>query len=282
MNPKISIITASYKHGRFIEQAILSVKNQTYSPIEHIVMDGGSTDDTMDILRRYEGTYCLRWRSQPDRGQSHAYNKAIEISTGEWINFLNSDDYLLDNESINRVVEYIRRHPGFSIFMGKIWTVNDGGCILQNNEAPFVHSVYTHDILLNEDAAVVHQATFYHRRVFERVGGYSERFRYHMDYEFHLRASKYFDVRAMELPVAALRGHPGAKHCKSDSHRYTEMFWARRSNGGKLVHKHNLYFLKGFIASHPWTKPLYDSLKRVSLLQRIATRMGWNRLGLGS
>lgn len=281
VKPKVTIITVSYNAARYIEETICSVKSQTYSPIEHIVIDGGSTDGTVDILRRYEGTYDLRWWSEPDRGQSHAYNKGIREATGEWLYFLNSDDYLLDVNSINRVLEYIRCHPGFSIYMGKIWVVDAEGQILDKCDVPFAHSVYTHDILLNQDAAVVHQGTFYHRCVFERAGGYSERLRYHMDYEFHLRASKYFDIKAMERQVAALRMHIGNKTLNGDYRHALELFWSRRTNGGKLLHLHNLVFLRIFVASHPLLKPLYNYLKKVSFIRNIARRMGSDRLGLG-
>ena len=280
-NPKVSVITPSYNSSRFIEETILSTKNQTYSPIEHIVMDGGSTDGTVDILRRYEGAYDLRCWSGSDRGQSHAFNKGIHVASGEWLYFLNSDDYLLDNRSISRVMDYIMHHPGYSIYMGKTWIVDTEGHILRKMESPFTHSVYTHDILLNQEATVVHQATFYHRQVFEQVGDYSERLRYFMDYEFHLRASKYFDILTMGFPIAAFRVHAEAKSRKLDPRRCIDGFWARRTNGGQLLHKHSLYFLKGYLASSLWSRPIYNAIKRVWIFQQLADRMGWTRLGLG-
>jgi glycosyltransferase involved in cell wall biosynthesis len=281
MNPKLSIITPSFNSARFIEETIQSVKEQTYSPIEHLVMDGGSTDGTVDILRHYKDTYNLRWWSEPDRGQSHAFNKGIHAATGEWLYFLNSDDYLLDADSIKRVAEYICCHPGFSIYMGKIWVVDAGRRILDKCDVPFAHSVYSHDILINQDAMVIHQGTFYLRRVFERAGGYSERLRYHMDYEFHLRASKYFDIKSMERQVAALRMYIGNKTLNGDYRHALELFWSRRTNGGKLLHLHNLLFLRIFVASHPLLRPLYNYLKKVSFIRNIARRTGSDRLGLG-
>jgi glycosyltransferase involved in cell wall biosynthesis len=131
----------SYNAARYIEKTICSVKSQTYSPIEHIVIDGGSTDGTVDILRHYEGTYDLHWKSESDRGQSHALNKGIHSATGAWLNFLNSDDYLLDADSIKRVPEYICCHPGFSIYMGKIWVVDAVGRILDKCDKKKIFTV---------------------------------------------------------------------------------------------------------------------------------------------
>ena len=278
-NPKISIITPNYNYGRFLEDTILSVKDQTYAPFEHIVMDGGSTDGTVDILRRYEGTYDLRWSSEPDRGQCHALNKGIGEATGEWLYFLNSDDYLLDDHSISRVVDYIEHHPGYSIYMGKIWGVDIKERIVEKNEAPFAHPVYTHDILLNREVMVVHQGTFYHRRVFEKAGLYSEDFHTHMDYEYHLRASKHFDIAAMDIAVACLRNHPDAKSKQRTSRRYLELYRARRMNGGKLWHRHNLYFLKGYLATSKWSRRIYQFLLRRQAMQWISERTGWKYLG---
>ena len=279
--PRVSIVTPSYNQGQFIEETIRSVLLQGYPDLEYIIIDGGSTDGSVDIIRKYE-PWLAYWVSEPDQGQSHAFNKGIHAATGEWFYFLNSDDYLLDENSISRVMDYIDHHPGYSIYMGKIWSVDAEGRVRGKrgkNEAPFAYSVYTHDILLNQEAMVVHQGTFYRRRVFERAGVYSERLYYHMDYEFHLRASKYFDILTMEFPVAALRAHAGAKTQSASPRHWTEMFWARRANGGGLLQRHNLYFLKGYLTTSPRTKPVYSALMKVPVVQKLASLTGWNRLG---
>ncbi len=90
--PKISIITPSYNQGQYIEQTILSVINQKYPNLEYIIIDGGSTDNTVEIIKKYE-KHITYWVSEPDRGQSHAINKGLERCTGDVFNWLNSDDY---------------------------------------------------------------------------------------------------------------------------------------------------------------------------------------------
>lgn len=93
MLPKISIVTPSFNQGKFIEQTILSVINQKYFNIEYIIIDGGSTDGTIDIIKKYE-KYIAYWVSEPDKGQSDAINKGFKKVTGDIFNWLNSDDYL--------------------------------------------------------------------------------------------------------------------------------------------------------------------------------------------
>src|SRR3990172_2247252 len=90
--PKVSIITASYNQGRFIEKAIRSVLLQGYPNLEYIIVDGGSTDDSVEVIKKYE-KYLGGWVSESDRGQSHALNKGIRMAKGEIIGYLNVDDY---------------------------------------------------------------------------------------------------------------------------------------------------------------------------------------------
>ena len=279
MNPKMSIITPSYNSARFIEETILSVKNQTYSPIEHIVMDGGSTDRTVDILRRYEGTYDLRWWSEPDRGQSHAYTKAIEMATGEWLLCLNSDDFLLDDMAIERMMQAIGNSPGFSIYMGHICGADERG----NRRGQSDHSGFTvldHDTLLNVYALCIHQATFVHRGVFAKVGLFSERFSYRMDYEFLLRATQFFTIRLVDVPVSALRIHATAKTQNPNLRSNIELIQARRMYGGSLFHRFSLYGFKGIVSLLLIPKPIKNFVRHTPL-KSLLDKSALGRLGLG-
>src|SRR5712692_521613 len=117
---KLSVVTPSYNHADFIEDALQSVKGQNYPSVEHIVVDGASTDETCDILRRYSGRpgwEHLRWISEPDKGQSDAINKGFRMSRGDLVAWLNSDDYLLPG-SLQAIAQYAAAHPDVDVVYG--------------------------------------------------------------------------------------------------------------------------------------------------------------------
>ena len=109
MQPKISIVTPSFNQGRFLEETILSVLDQNYPNLEYIVIDGGSSDETIDIIRKYQDRLAY-WVSEKDRGQVHAINKGIEKCTGQIFAFINSDDVYLPG-TFATVAKYFQEHP---------------------------------------------------------------------------------------------------------------------------------------------------------------------------
>ena len=274
--PTISVITVCLNPGRYIRQTIESVRAQSYPAVEHIVVDGGSTDGTLDVLREVEGSYNIRWASEADRGLGHAFNKGIARARGEWLYFLNADDYLLDADALRRVMDYVSAHPGWSVYMGHIRGVDSEGEETAPEEPPFGRDLFTHEVLLNEAPTVVHQGTFYAREVFERVGGYDESYRTHMDYEFHLRLTRKYDIKAMELVVAGLRAHADAKSQQPHASRFVELYRARRDNGGRLVHPHTLYFLRGYLRSAPWSRTAYRKMVNSRLGRWLLRKAGLN------
>ncbi len=123
--PKISIITPSYNQGQYIEQTIQSVLNQNYPNLEYIIIDGGSTDNSVEIIKKHESQITY-WVSEKDRGQSHAINKGIEKCTGVLFNWINSDDYL-EPGALHKIAEtYLNTKANIIIGTTKIENVNTG------------------------------------------------------------------------------------------------------------------------------------------------------------
>ena len=132
--PLVSILTPSYNQARWLPDNLRSVACQSYPRIEQIVMDGGSEDGSPDILR--DAGESVRWRSEPDRGQSHALNKAFAESKGELIGWLNSDDAYFGPGTVASVVELFKRRPEIDVVYGHAALVNADGLILQMIWAP--------------------------------------------------------------------------------------------------------------------------------------------------
>ena len=132
--PKITVITPSYNQGHFITETIDSVLSQNYPNLEYIVMDGGSTDDTVDILKSYGKKFT--WVSKKDKGQTDAINKGIKKSTGDIICYLNSDDVFLPN-TLNTVAEYFMQNPEAMWVTGDYFIIDADGNKIQSFVAEY-------------------------------------------------------------------------------------------------------------------------------------------------
>ncbi len=188
---KISILTPSYNSGKYLERAIESVLQQDYNNWEHIVMDGGSTDNTVDILKKYPH---IIYRSEKDKGQSHAMNKAFALSTGDIIVYLNADDYF-EPAIFNLIVtKFKNENADFVVGKGRI--ANNDGLIYE-----WTPEVSYWKILLHYKYTFPLNAStyFYKRIVQETVGGFNEANHYTMDFEFLLSAYKKFKIQSVPL-----------------------------------------------------------------------------------
>jgi glycosyltransferase involved in cell wall biosynthesis len=125
----VSILTPSLDQAAFIGDCIESVTNQTHRPIEHVICDGGSTDGTLELLRR--APEHVRWRSESDRGQAHAVNQALEVSSGSVVGWLNSDDAYADRRTVQWAVEVFEQHPDVDVVFGHALLVNEVNLVLQ-------------------------------------------------------------------------------------------------------------------------------------------------------
>lgn len=127
--PLVTVVTPSLNQGRFLEATLLSVLHQTYPRVEHVVVDGGSTDETLTVLRRYESRYALRWSSEPDGGQAAAANKGFARAQGDIVAWLNSDDVYFSATTIAEVVAAFHARPAAGVLYGDTALINAEGVI---------------------------------------------------------------------------------------------------------------------------------------------------------
>ncbi|OGP12532.1 MAG: hypothetical protein A2052_00045 [Deltaproteobacteria bacterium GWA2_54_12] len=233
--PRITVITPSYNQGIFIKETIDSVLSQGYPDLEYLVIDGGSTDDTIDILKSYEGR--LKWVSEKDKGQSDAINKGIRRATGEIIAYLNSDD-LYEKGALEKAARYFTSHPESIWMTGQCRIIDIGGAEVRaaiTAYKNFLLSRYSYNILLVTNF-VSQPATFIRRQAFSEFGLFDESQHRVMDYDFWLRLGHKHPPGIVDDYLASFRVHPGSK--TSSSFKYTfkeELEVARRHTSSRVI-----------------------------------------------
>ncbi len=206
--PLVSIITPSYNQGAFIEETIKSVAAQDYPNVEHIVVDGGSTDNTVEILKQYGSS--VKWVSEPDSGQTDAIIKGFAMSGGEILAWLNSDDTYLPG-AISRAVQALNKRPGAGMVYGRVFFTDSSGETLgEYPTGPF-------DITrLPAVTFICQPSTFFTRSAFYGAGGLDRTLNYAMDFDFWLRLSKKYAVEYVPGVRSTYRLH-GASKTVSDA-----------------------------------------------------------------
>ncbi len=267
--PRVSIVTPSFNQGPFIEETIRSVLLQGYPDLEYIVIDGGSTDGTVEILAKYE-PWLAFWVSEPDRGQAHAINKGFRRATGEIVAWLNSDDLYLP-EALRTAVEAMHARGADALY-GNCYFLSAAGA----RRTLIVPPPVTYETLLRfwrtPGSTPPQPAIFLRRRVLDEVGLLDETLRYTMDYELWLRVAARHQFSYLDTALAGYRLHPASKtgidDFRPERYRVSYRYGARQGWSFRLA----------FAASYAryrlvvWRSRLWQVVRRWTWLERQVLR----------
>ncbi len=217
--PKLSVITASFNQAEFLERTILSVLNQNYPNVEHIIIDGGSTDGTLDILKKY-GDRIAFWVSESDAGQTNAINKGISMATGDFIGFQNSDDIYLPG-AFSWIADTAKANPSASILYGNFLHIDKDDNVL--DEVLLGCARLWIQVFLGPQ--IHNQAAFWRRDLCQELGLLDESYDFDMDYEYFSRllAGGYKAAHIQEY-LGAFRHHGAAKTSNLQSISKKELY----------------------------------------------------------
>ncbi len=243
---KISVITPSLNQDQFIERTIQSVLSQDYPNLDYIVVDGGSTDDTLAILKKYESQ--LNWISEADEGQADAINKGFKKATGEVVCWLNADDEFMPG-TLHTVADYFERYPETQLLYGDAETVDEKGRAYGRRGNV---RATTFEELASQGDFIVQPAAFWRSTLFNDVGFLDTSLRYCLDYEFWLRVAQKYPLHYIPVPLAKERFHHQAKTTQASLRRIQEIeAVARRYHHPKIPRRFQdeqtaIYFVETF------------------------------------
>jgi len=244
-NMKISIIIPSFNQGCFIKESIDSILNQDWPEKEIIVMDGGSKDETISILKSYGNR--IIWFSEKDNGQTDAINKGLRKATGEVVAYLNSDDYYLDG-ALSFVGNYFKNHSESMWLTGNCRIVDENGKEIHQlinyyrrflKALPFSWLIYVVNY-------IAQPSTFWRRTVIEKVGYFDENKRYTMDYDYWLRIIKLYPPARVNRTLSTFRIHNKSKGKTQYLEQFKEDLQTMQSHCNSRI-LYNLHKLHNFL-----------------------------------
>ena len=205
---KITIVTPSYNQGRFLERTILNVLDQNYSNLEYIIIDGCSTDNSIEIIKKY-ATYLSYWISEKDNGMYDAINKGLKIASGSILAYLNSDD-IYQPDTIQTVVDYFQKYQETFLVYGDTNYIDaEDNFICTYRYPAFKYARY---IQLNW-SSIPQQASFWRREVHEKIGYFNSEFKMAGDFEFYARVGKHYRIDHLKQVLASQRIHAETLSC---------------------------------------------------------------------
>jgi glycosyltransferase involved in cell wall biosynthesis len=264
--PRITVVTPSYNQAPFLEATIRSVLLQGYPNLEYVVVDGGSADGSVDVLRRYE-RWLAGWVSEPDHGQSDAINKGMAGSTGEILAWLNSDD-LYAPGALAHVAGYFLAHPDCSLLYGQGSYIDESGQRTGSCDwiRPFDRRLFLTSNFILQPAA------FWRRSLWEETGGLDVSLEWTMDWEWLIRATARTQPHYLPVELASWRVRPEIKTAAGGRRRRAEIAEVSRRHGGIFQPTYLVYLLDRV----SWSAE--DRLgpgRAVRVVQRLAGPLRW-------
>ncbi len=227
--PKVSIVTPSYNQARFLEATICSVLDQDYPEIEYIVVDGGSKDDSVEIIRRYQDRISW-WVSEKDKGHADALNKGFSHASGEILAWLNSDDTYFPT-AVSEASAYLKDHPEVGMVYGDANLIDEAGRVI----GQFASRQTDYRSLLRGSVHIPQATTFFRRDLYRQVGPLDLSLFFAFDYDLWVRLAKVSDIRYLPRLWANFRMHHLGKSVVNDDLCYPDMLRVyERESGGWL------------------------------------------------
>ncbi len=226
--PLVTVVTPSFNQARFLEATIESVLTQDYPRIEYIVLDGGSTDGTVDILRRHTDRLAT-WASEPDRGQTDAINRGFGMAAGDILAYLNSDDIYRPG-AVSDAVAFLQAHPEIGMVHGEAHYIDEAGRAV----ARFPSARTDHRDLRRGAPRIAQQAAFFRTVVWKMVGPLDPTFHYAMDYDLWIRISAVTSLAYVPSLWAGFRLHGESKSMTVARQCWPEMMRVHFRDGGSV------------------------------------------------
>ena len=216
MYPLLSIVIPNYNYGQFIEDAICSVLSQADDRIELIVIDGGSSDQSVSIIKKYADRIAY-WVSEPDNGQSNAFNKGFSRATGKYLTWLNADDIFVAG-CLKQVLSEMERHPDCEWFTANMFRFDMEGRVTAVDWGPHIYPQWMQRA--NSPLVTFGPSTFFSKKIYELAGGIDESLHYVMDTDLWLRFMKMgIKIRRVNCLCWGFRMHELSKTAEFGEHK---------------------------------------------------------------
>jgi glycosyltransferase involved in cell wall biosynthesis len=226
--PLVTVITPSFNQARYLEATIQSVLSQDYPHIEYMIVDGGSTDGSAEIIKKYESQLAW-WVSEKDKGQTDAINKGFARAKGDILAWINSDD-TYESGAVSAAVKYLHEHPEVGMVYGDCNFIDEDGRVI----GKFGSAQTNYRLLRQGYAHIPQQTMFFHADLWKQVGPLDPSFYFAMDYDLWTRIAARSEMKYVPQTWANFRLHSSGKTIAADDRCWPEMIRVHYRDGGSF------------------------------------------------